>query len=145
MLLLRSDTLPEGAGWQYELKLDGYRALAIQSNGSVHLCSRNNKSFNDRYPAIVKALAGMPDETVIDGEIVALDDTGRPSFNTLQNHGSAKVPIFYYVFDVLIFAGRNVMSEPLSARRDLLRSRVLPTLGEPIRHCPELNATLADA
>jgi bifunctional non-homologous end joining protein LigD len=54
------------------------------------------------------------------------------------------VPIIYYVFDVVILDGRNVMSEPLSVRRDLLRSRVLPKLGEPIRHCPELNASLAD-
>ncbi len=62
----------------------------------------------------------------------------------LQNHGSANVPIFYYVFDVLILAGRDVMDETLSTRRGLLRSHVLPKLSEPIRHCPELNASLAD-
>ena len=54
------------------------------------------------------------------------------------------MPIIYYVFDVLILAGRDVMSEPLSVRRDLLRSHILPKLGEPIRHCPKLNASLAD-
>src|SRR5437879_3210984 len=141
MLLLPARALPEGANWAYELKLDGYRALAVKTDAKVHLRSRNNKDFNARYPAVANALAPLTDETVIDGEVVALDDTGRPSFNTLQNHGSAKVPIIYYVFDVLILDGRNVMSEPLSARRDLLRSRVLPKLGEPIRHCPELNAS----
>ena len=75
-------------------------------------------------------LLRCPDETVIDGELVALDESGRPSFNTLQNYGWAKAPVFYYVFDVLIRGGRNVMSEPLSVRRELLRQRVLPKLGE---------------
>jgi ATP-dependent DNA ligase len=73
MLLLRTDRLPEGATWQYEIKLDGYRAIAFKSAGSVQLRSRNDKEFGGRYPAIVKALAAMPDETVIDGEVVALD------------------------------------------------------------------------
>ena len=136
MLLLRTERLPEGSKWAYELKLDGYRALAIKTGGKVHLRSRNDNDFNLRYPAVVRALAGLPDETVIDGEVMALDETGRPSFNTLQNYGSAKAPVFYYVFDVLVHGGRNVMSEPLSMRRKLLRRRVLPKLGEPIRHSP---------
>lgn len=96
------------------------------------------------HAAVVRALAALPDETVIDGEVVAIDDTGRPSFNALQNYSSSKVPIVYYVFDVLILAGRNVMSEHLSARRDLLQRHILPKLGEPIRECPELNASLRD-
>jgi ATP-dependent DNA ligase len=72
-----------------------------------------------------------------------LDESGRPSFNIPQNQSSANMPIIYYVFDVLILAGRNVMAEPLSVRRDLLRTHILPKLGEPICHCPELNASLA--
>src|SRR6266436_4403996 len=117
MLLLPARTLPEGANWAYGLKLDGYRALAVKTNGQVHLRSRNNKDFNARYPAVAKALAPLPDETVIDGELVALDESGRPSFNTLQNYGAASAMLFYFVFDVLILAGRNVMSQPLSVRR----------------------------
>jgi bifunctional non-homologous end joining protein LigD len=143
MLLLPARELPEGANWAYELKLDGYRALAIKTGGRVHLRSRNNKDFNGRYPAVAKALSALPDETVIDGEIVALDSAGRPSFNLLQNYGAATAPVVYYVFDVLILSGRDVMSEPLSARRELLRVPVLTKLGEPVRHCPELNASLA--
>lgn len=73
MLLLRTEKLPEGGTWLYELKLDGYRSEAIKSGGRVKLRSRNDKDFNAKYPAIVKALAAMLDETVIDGEIVALE------------------------------------------------------------------------
>src|ERR1051325_4991515 len=113
MLLLRTDKLPEGDDWQYELKLDGYRAIAFKSGGQVHLRSRNDNEFDRRYPAIVKALSRMPDETVLDGEVVALDAEGRPSFNALQNFGSSQTPILYYVFDALILAGKDFRAEPL--------------------------------
>jgi ATP-dependent DNA ligase len=73
MLLVPTAKLPEGALWVYELKLDGFRAEAIKVGGRVRFRSRNDKDFNARYPAIVQALAAMPNETVIDGEIVALD------------------------------------------------------------------------
>ena len=76
--------------------------------------------------------------------VVALDESGLSSFNSLQNHGSATMPIIFYVFDVLVLAGRNVMSEPLSVRRDLLRRHILPKVGELVRRRPELNASLAD-
>src|SRR5262249_28758993 len=76
MLLVRTDKLPEGEDWLYELKLDGYRSVAFKTGGKVYLRSRNNKDFNASYPGIVKALAGMPNETVIDGEVVALNEAG---------------------------------------------------------------------
>ncbi len=82
MLLQRTENLPEGPEWLIELKLDGYRAQAIKSGGKVQLRSRNGNTFNTRYAGLVKALSSMPDETVIDGEVVALDEEGRPSFNT---------------------------------------------------------------
>src|SRR6266545_2446474 len=102
MLLLRADNLPEGDAWQYELKLDGYRALAIKTHGKVQLRSRNDNDFSLRYAGIAASLEALPDETVIDGEIVALDGNGRPSFNLLQNYGSMKTPLVYFVFDVLV-------------------------------------------
>jgi ATP-dependent DNA ligase len=144
MLLLRTEKLPEGLEFQYELKLDGYRALAIKTGGKVHLRSRNGNDFNSRYPAIVKALAAMPDDTVIDGEVVALDGEGRPSFNTLQNHGSAGAPLHLFIFDLLILKGRNVMSEPLTKRRELIEKHILPKLADPIRYSPVLEGSLKD-
>jgi len=126
------------------LKLDGYRALAIKSEGKVLLRSRNDKDFSARYPSIVGALAALPDETVIDGEVVALDATGRPSFNALQNLGSSKATLVYYAFDVLVVAGKNVMGERLSVRRGILQAHVMPGLKEPVRESPQLDASLAD-
>jgi len=144
MLLVRTEKLPEGENWLYELKLDGFRAIAFKTGGKVHLRSRNNKDFNGSYPGIVKAMADMPDETVIDGEVVALDEAGRPSFNTLQNHGSNKIPILYYVFDVMVLEGLNVMREPLFRRRELLEHKILPNLVEPIKYSAGLDSDLPD-
>jgi bifunctional non-homologous end joining protein LigD len=141
MLLLRTATLPEGDGWLYELKLDGFRAIGFKTGGNVYLRSRNNKDFSAKYAAIVKALAPMPDESVIDGEIVALEAV-RPSFSALQNHDSSA--LFYYAFDVMIAAGKDVMAQTLEARREILLRRVLSKLDDPIRESPELGASLAD-
>ena len=85
MLLLRTEKLPDGPEWLVELKLDGYRSVAIKTGGTVKLRSRNDKDFTARYASLVNALSPMPDETVLDGEVVALDAEGRPSFNALQN------------------------------------------------------------
>jgi DNA ligase D-like protein (predicted ligase) len=144
MLLLRTDSLPSNDQWLYELKLDGYRAIAFKRRGAVHLRSRNDNDFSARYPAVAAALARLPDNTVIDGEIVAFDEEGRPSFNALQNQGSASAPVAYYVFDVMVLAGRDVMREPLEKRRALLEKRILPKLPEPVRYSPPLDAGLAD-
>jgi DNA ligase D-like protein (predicted ligase) len=144
MLLLRTEKLPEGGDWLYELKLDGYRAIAIKSSGKVHLRSRNDNDFSVRYPGIVKALNAMADETVIDGEVVALDEEGRPSFNTLQNYGSSGAPLHFFIFDVLILKGKDVMGESLTKRRALLEKHILPKLADPIRYSPILKASLKD-
>jgi DNA ligase D-like protein (predicted ligase) len=144
MLLVRTKELAQGSEWLYEVKLDGYRALAIKTGGKVKLRSRNDKDFTVRYPAIAKALEKLPNETVIDGEVVALDESGRASFNVLQNYDSSQATILYYAFDVLILAGRNVMGERLELRRELLQQKILPKLSEPIRFSPALEASLPD-
>ena len=144
MLLLRTDRLPEGGHWLYELKFDGYRAQAIKNGGAVQLRSRNGNDFNGRYPMIVKALAPLPDETVIDGEVVALDESGNPSFNTLQNYGSAGASLHYFMFDLLMFEGQDLTAEPLLKRRELLERQILPKMNDPIRYSPILEGSLAD-
>src|SRR5215475_11470852 len=112
MLLLRTESLPEGGDWLYEIKLDGYRAIAMKSGGKVQLRSRNDSDFTKRYPGIFAALQSLPDDTVIDGEVVALHEDGRRSSNLLQNYGSFGAELVYYVFDVMVLAGRDVMREP---------------------------------
>src|SRR5688572_18266713 len=142
MLLLKTERLPDDPRWLYELKLDGYRAVAFKRGGVLSLRSRNDNDFSGRYPAVLKGLAALPDETVVDGEIVAFDEDGRPSFNALQNHGEGGAPIIYYVFDVMVLAGKDVMAEPLEVRRRLLEQQVLATLTEPVRYAGALDAPL---
>jgi bifunctional non-homologous end joining protein LigD len=83
----------------------------------------------------------MPDDTVLDGEVVALDEESRPSFNALQNRGHGE-PLHFFIFDLLILRGRDVMAEPLINRRALIEKHVLPTLADPIRYSPILEASL---
>jgi len=108
----------------------------------VNLRSRNDNDFNARYPAVGEALGKLPDNTVIDGEIVAFDEEGRPSFNALQNYGSAPAPVVYYAFDVLVLSGQDLRREPLQKRRELLEKKVLPRLPEPLRYSAPLDAEL---
>jgi ATP-dependent DNA ligase len=97
--------LPEGPAWSYELKFDGYRALGLKSEGRIQLLSRNDKDFTRRSTSIATALEKLPDETVVDGEIVAYDAEGRPSFNVLQNHRSDGSELHFYTFGLLMLRG----------------------------------------
>lgn len=132
--------LPEGLDWEYEIKFDGYRALGIKSSGRVRLMSRNGNDFSARYPSITRALSKLPDDTVVDGEIVALDETGRPSFNVLQNYNHAVTPLQFYTFDLLHLAGKNLRDRALDERRDLLRARVMPRMPVDILFSESLEA-----
>jgi bifunctional non-homologous end joining protein LigD len=145
MLLLSTDRLPDDRSkWEYQLKLDGYRAIAFKTGNTLHLRSRNDNDFSRRYPAVLRGLAKLPDETVIDGEIVALDEEGRPSFNALQNSIGSETSVVFYVFDLIVLSGRDVSAEPLTARRALLERKVLPTLADPVRYAGILEASLRD-
>ena len=116
--------LTEGPQWVYEIKLDGYRTIAVMRQ-AVNLFSRRRKSFNRQYPHIVEALSGLPEGTVLDGEVVAQDDAGRPNFNLLQHSRSQSSRIRYFVFDLLVYKNRDLTELPLSERRKLLQG-ILP-------------------
>ena len=112
--------LPDGSNWLYEIKLDGYRAVAINSNGKLSLYSKNRKSFNRQYPYIIEALTDLPENTVIDGEVVALDDAGRPDFNLIQHSRSQASRICYFVFDLLVYENRDLTPLPFIERRQIM-------------------------
>src|SRR5258708_39592713 len=89
--------LPDSANWVWEIKIDGYRAIAVKSD-RVNLYPRTKNSFNNKFSYIVEALSDMPQGTVLDGELVAIDDEGKPNFNLLQNFRTGAHHIQYYVF-----------------------------------------------
>src|SRR5215469_14200457 len=113
--------LPGGDQWIWEIKVDGYRAVAVKSRAGLMLFSRRGKSFNRQFPGIVEALADLPEGTVVDGEVVAVDDSGRPDFNLLQNFRAEASRIHYYVFDLLCWQGRDFTRLALVERRALLK------------------------
>ena len=117
--------LPSSEQWVYEIKLDGYRAVAVKS-GPVSLLSRRRKPFT-QYPEIVEALSNLPEATVLDGEVVALDDEGRPNFNLLQQSRTEGRRICYFVFDLLVYQGRDVTGLRLTERRQLLKEIFKPS------------------
>jgi DNA ligase D-like protein (predicted ligase) len=117
--------LPEGSQWVWEIKLDGYRALAVKSGTDLTLLSRRKKSLNRRFPDIVEQLADLPAGTVVDGELVAIDDKGRPNFTMLQNFRGEASRIHYYIFDLLYCKDRDLTRLPLLERRALLKSLVI--------------------
>lgn len=124
--------VPDGKAWQYEVKLDGYRALAIKSGGHVTMFSRRGNVLNGRFPKIARSFGFLPDNTIIDGEVIALDDDGKPSFAALQKRERGQ-PLYFYVFDVLAYKGKDVRKVPLSERRNLLENYVLDEARDPIR------------
>jgi DNA ligase D-like protein (predicted ligase) len=133
MLSETVDELPEDSDlWSYEIKLDGYRCLALRDESGVKLYSRKKNSLNSRFPTIVKALESVEPGMILDGEIVALDDNGRPSFNLLQNSRFTAKQIHFYAFDLLVERNKNIMGLALEKRRELLAIR-LEDVADPIR------------
>ena len=134
--------LPEGDDWTYELKFDGYRALIIKDEQRVELRSRKNKDLTGMYPGIAATGSRLKsDQAVIDGEIVALDAQGSPSFQALQHRGSHPAhQIVFYAFDLLHLDGKDLTAEPLLKRRARL-ARVLD--GSGLLPSEELPGTVA--
>ncbi len=113
------DALPEGADWSYEVKLDGYRALLIKDDDRIQIRSRTDKDLTRTYQAVAAAALHLQaTRAVVDGELVALDASGRPSFQALQHRGAHPThTIVFYAFDLLHADGRDLTGEPLDARR----------------------------
>jgi bifunctional non-homologous end joining protein LigD len=134
MMALPRTELPSGPGWTYEVKWDGYRTIAVKDGARVRLYSRNLKDVSAQYPSIAAAVARVhATRVMLDGELVALDDRGRPSFQAL--HHQSHAALVYYVFDVLELNGRVVLNVPLEERRQHLPAIVAGThvlLSEPL-------------
>jgi bifunctional non-homologous end joining protein LigD len=131
--------------WIYEIKFDGFRAMAFKSNGDVRLFSRNEKDFSGKFSAVHDALARLDaHDAIIDGEIVALDARGRSSFQLLQRFelGQARPPLFYYAFDLLWLNGKDLTHEPL-VRRKLQLEQILKNAPEVIRYSSSLGEDAA--
>jgi len=111
------------AEWVYEMKWDGYRAVAYIKNNKVDICSRNNKSFNQKFYPLHEALEQWNINAVVDGEIVVVNEQGLPDFSGLQLWRSeADGQLFYYLFDILWLDGYSIMHLPLEERKELLKS-----------------------
>jgi bifunctional non-homologous end joining protein LigD len=124
MLLRLVPRLPVGKEWQYEVKWDGYRAIAIVKTGTARLISRNDKDMSQRFPQIVAGLGKLKVITAtLDGEIVVLSKDGKPDFEALQYFDRRKARnVFYYAFDLLELNGRDLKKLPLVQRRKQLES-----------------------
>jgi DNA ligase D-like protein (predicted ligase) len=136
--------LPEGKEWLYEVKFDGYRCLAGRDAKEVTLWSRRGNLFTNQFPNIARACEHLPPVTLVDGEIVALDESGRISFNLLQHHRSKAQALLLYVFDVLIYRGRSLLNVPLSARRETLSEIFKGMKAAPIALSESLYASADD-
>jgi bifunctional non-homologous end joining protein LigD len=132
---------PAEGAWVYELKFDGFRALAIKSGAHVDLFSRNANLLTEKFPDVANAVEKLKiRDGIIDGEIVALDSDGRSSFQLLQSYelGDERPPLCYYVFDLLRLEGRDLRGEPLFKRKEELE-RVLQGAPATIRFSANIN------
>lgn len=131
---------PTGGDWSYELKFDGFRVCAVKKRAEINLLSRNGNELRSRFPEVVDALKQFPaDECVLDGEVVALDDEGRSSFQLLQGveMNGRKSPIVFYVFDLMQLNGRSLTGLPLGPRKQLL-AKLCEGAGDPVRYSGEI-------
>ena len=106
--------------WVYEVKVDGYRCLVGKDHSAVKLWSRRGNLFNQDFPGLARACAALPADTLVDGEVIALDQQGRISFNLLQHRRSQASAIRFYAFDLLVYKGHSTINLGISERHDLL-------------------------
>jgi bifunctional non-homologous end joining protein LigD len=141
MMALWVRELPVG-DFMYEMKFDGYRALAFKAGEEVRLRSRNRTLFNESYPQLVEALKSLKAKSfIMDGEIAALDEQGRSSFQLLQSYGTRKqIPLVYYAFDLLSLEGTDLRSRPLVERRELL-AKLLKKAPQSIKFSEDLQGS----
>jgi DNA ligase D-like protein (predicted ligase) len=141
MMAVSAPRLPVGPEWSYEVKWDGYRAIAVKEGARVSLVSRNAKDVTPQYPAVARTIASIrPERATIDGELVALDEDGRPSFQALQHRTTTAMRIVFYAFDLLSVDGRDLTRLPLDERRTALVRTVKGSsvlLSEPLPGTPE--------
>lgn len=124
----------DGKDWLFEIKWDGYRAIAEINHGENRLYSRNGNTFDKAYPKVFTALSSIKHRAIIDGEIIVLDDSGKPSFQRLQNYSARdKHVIQYYVFDIIELDGKTIVDLPLLERKKMLKE-MLPE-SNVIRYC----------
>ncbi|HXD70724.1 MAG TPA: DNA polymerase ligase N-terminal domain-containing protein, partial [Gaiellales bacterium] len=130
MLAVAATDLPTNGDWVYEVKWDGYRVIAAVEGGEATLRSRNGNDLTARFAQVARALPGAlrSADCVLDGEVCALDEAGRPRFSLLQHGGGA---LAMYAFDLLMLDGRDVTGLPLSERKELLAETLIA--GEAIR------------
>ena len=126
MECLSTKNLPTGEEWTYEIKLDGFRVEVVRTPDHVVLYSKQGKNLTGQFKQLAIELENLPSDTVIDGELVALDKNGVPRFHLLQNFRSGSAHLMYFAFDILILRGNDVTKRPLLERRNLLRSIVKP-------------------
>src|SRR5436309_2208867 len=127
---------PATGDWIYELKFDGIRLIAVKTDKKISLLSRNQNELGARFPEIVEAIKNLPaGECVIDGEVVALDEKGRSSFQLLQAREmeGRKSPVYFYAFDLLQLDGKNLVGLPVDARKNVLE-KLCADAGDPIRY-----------
>ncbi|MBS1778614.1 MAG: DNA ligase D [Bacteroidetes bacterium] len=128
MLATLVDKPVESTEWVYEIKWDGYRAVAFKNGNTLELKSRNDKSFNEKYYPIYDALKQLNLDAILDGEIVVVDDNGQANFGALQNWRSeADGTLLYYIFDILWLDGYDLKELPLTERKAILETIVKPT------------------
>jgi bifunctional non-homologous end joining protein LigD len=130
------DEPPATDDWIYELKFDGIRLIGVKRDEKVSLLSRNENELTERFPEIVEAIKALPArECVIDGEVVALDEEGRSSFQLLQAREmkGRKTPVYFYAFDLLQLNGKSLMSLSLEARKNILE-KLCADARDPIRY-----------